>query len=854
MALQQDFYIGDSLVQPTLNVIQSRGKSTRVKPRSMAVLVHLAQAQGEVVEKYVLMDAVWGQTSVTEDVLTQSIVELRKAFGDHANQPRVIETIRKVGFRLLPTVSSADASSPASFFSELRRRKVVGVAAAYFVVGWLLIEVASIMFPTFDAPEWTMKVFTFVVILGFPLALVFAWAFEVTPDGIRRERDLPPEHTVSRPALLGASAVVAILAVSAIAFLLDWQLPGRGKGPADASVAVLPFVNLSDEPGTDYFSDGLSEEVLNTLAHIPGLRVPARTSSFAFRDRDEDVRVIGNNLDVSTVLEGSVRRSGQHIRVSTQLIDVRTGYQIWTRTYDRQLADVFVVQTDIARSIADALSVTLGHEDQNFLQSGTANAAAYEYYLLGRHHLDNELGDWIVNARQAFGQAIAVDPKFARALAGLADTYLVYRETPGSFLQGDSTPFDEGIVAAERAIDQALQLEPELADPYISRAAVAAARSDFDSEERDLRAAIKLNPSIIRAYLGLGSNLLAQGRPEEAQDAFLKAASLDPLNPKVAASLASLTASMGDYDLAISYPERLLKSGLRSPWTFEALISVNSAYGHFVERVHWALELVRLAPTRAAALAELADAYMELGEFDLADLWARRAADLSPVQAFKVRARLYAVRQDMVGLTRLIESAMRRDPPKPDSRLTPAQAVVMAVSGITHYLVSDYGQAATSFARVSAESRTIFRRSPEMPLMASNWLARSYLGAGEDDKAAEVLTAATQLAQDWRNRGFGQYPPFLWELSIAQYLSGQGDAALLTWKDAIDRGWRHHYIQGAGANPLYGAYADDARFQESLAKLEADLAAMRQSVRDNGWAETPEEFFDRDRLIITGAK
>lgn len=852
--MKQDFYIGDSLVQPRLNIIHGQGKSTRVKPRSMAVLLCLADADGDVVDKNDLMDAVWGQSIVTDDVLTQSIVELRKAFDDHANHPKVIETIRKVGFRLMPAVTSADAKSPSSFFSELKRRKVVGVAAAYFVVGWFLIEIASIMFPTFEAPDWTMKVFSLIVIMGFPLALIFTWAFEVTPDGIRRERHLTPEHRVSRPAILGASGMVLILAIAATAYVLGWRLPGLDTAQPDPSVAVLPFVNLSDAPGTDYFSDGLSEEILNTLALIPGLRVPARTSSFAFRGRDEDVRVIGRSLDVANVLEGSVRRSGQHIRVSAKLIDVRTGYQIWTRTYDRQLADVFVVQTDIARSIVDALSVTLGHEDKNLLQAGTANANAYELYMLGRHHLETELGDWIVDARQAFGKAIVVDPQFARALAGLADTYLVYRETPGSFLQGDTTPFNKALVEAERAINRALELEPALADPYISRAAVAAARSDWVSEERDLRTAIDLNPALVRAYLGLGANLLAQGQPEDAQHEFVKAASLDPLNPQVAASLASLTAAKGDYDTAISYPLRLLDSGLRSPLTLEALIDISSAYGRFVERVRWARELVRLAPTRAAALAELADAYMELGEFDLADGWARRAEDLSPVQAFKVRARLYAVRKDMVGLMRLIESAIQSDPPRPDIRLTPAQAVVMAVSGISSYLASDYDRATVSFTRVSAESRTMFRRSPELPLMASNWLARSYVGAGENEKAAEVLAAATKMAQDRRDKGFGQYPPFLWELSIAQYLSGQGDAALLTWQDAIDRGWRHHYLQGAGANPLYRAYADDARFKESIRQIEADIAAMRQSVRANGWAETPEEFFARDRLIITGAR
>jgi tetratricopeptide (TPR) repeat protein len=288
--------------------------------------------------------------------------------------------------------------------------------------------------------------------------------------------------------------------------------------------------------------------------------------------------------------------------------------------------------------------------------------------------------------------------------------------------------------------------------------------------------------------------------------------------------------------------------------TLEALVEISSAYGHFVERVQWARELVRLSPTRAAALAELADAYMELGEFDLADQWALRAADLSAVQAVKVRARLYAVRKDMVGLQRLVASATQSDPPQPDTRLSPAQSAVMAIAGITYNLSGNYDQAIASFSRVVEESSTLYRRSPEMPLMATNWLARSYMGAGDDVKATEVLAALTALAEAQKDRGFGQYPPFLWELAHAHYLSGRSDAALVAWQAAVDRGWRRQYIHGSDLNLFRVAYADDARYEESIRQLEADIAAMRQSVRANGWAETPEEFFARDRLIITGAR
>ncbi len=776
--MRQDFYIGDSLVQPQLNIVQSRGKSTRVKPRSMAVLVHLAQAKGEVVPKKELMDAVWGQSVVTEDVLTQSIVELRKAFDDSAGEPKIIETIRRVGFRLLQPVTAA-GSSPrkASFFGALVRRKVLTLAVA-----------------------------------------------------------------------------VMVLVGGAIAYVLNVHLAEAPVEHTAPSVAVLPFVNLSDEQDTDYFSDGLSEEILNTLARIPGLRVPARTSSFAFRGRDEDIRVIGNSLNVATVLEGSVRRSGQQIRVAAQLVDASTGYQIWTETYDYELADVFAVQTSIANSIVDALSVQLGQERRPRSLAGTANSDAYQLFLLGRHHLDNRLGDWLSDARKAFNLAIEVDPLFARAYCGLADTYLIYSETPAALSRADSTPFEEALELAGQAIDKALKLDPELADAYFSRAAVAAARSELAAEEEDLRKAISLNPSLVRAWLELGVNLIAQHRPAEAHGAYRKAISLDPLNPQAAARMASLTAALGDYDSAVSYPIRLLDGGLRSPLTFEALVDINRAYGRFDERVRWGRELVRVAPTRAGGLAELADAYLELGEFDLAEHWARRVEDISPMQAVKVRSRLYAARDDVVGIARLAQSALQYDPPKEGVRLTPAQSSVQGIVGISYVMNGQYDQAISAFERVRSESPTLNRRSPELPLFALNWLILSHFRAGNDEAAAELLQTASSMAQHTLNQGYGKYPPFLWELSLMRGLSGRDEEAMQLWQDAVAMGWRHYFLQGRDHYPPRQALGDNAAFDEVMRKVQTDLAAMRQTVRNNGWAESPDEFFARDQITISGAR
>ncbi len=851
--MNKDFYLGSWLIQPRLNAIQGGGGSVRVKPRSMDVLVCLAGANGDVVDKRELMDAVWGTSIVTEDVLTQSIVELRKAFGDQARDPQVIETIRKVGFRLLQPVTTASKPRSVSFISELRRRNVVKVAVAYGVVGWLLIEIASTVFPLFSAPDWITKVFTVVIILGFPLALVVAWGFEITPDGVRREEVLATDRQLRRPVVWGSLGVGIALAVAVLALVLDWRPWGRDVW-IDPSVAVLPFVNLSDEADSDFFSDGLSAEIINALSRIPELRVPARASTFAFRNRDEDIRIVGRSLNVATILEGNVRRSGSHIRVTAQLVDVESGYFIWSQSYDRQMADVFAVQNDIALSIAEALKVRLTQAEEQLLQqSGTDDAKAYDLYLRGRHYLDNELGDWITEARKAFRGAIDVDPEYARAYAGLADSYMVFRESPGAIVRGDDTAFEQAYSLAEQSIERALTLDPNLADAHISLAVLAATRLDWTAEEQSLRRAIELNPASVRAYLRLGASLLAQGRPADALEAYRKAESLDPLSADVAGRLAHLTAWMGDYDTAVSYPLRLLQNGLRSPQTLEALVNISRDYGRYVERVRWARELVRLVPTRGSALAELADAYMALGEFDLAEAWVERATALSPLQALKARTRLYHAVGNDAAVLQLTQAALQWDPPQPGVPLTPVQSAPLALAGIGYLISGDYQRAVDAFERVTEESPTIHRRNPAQPLEGQTWLARCYIKAAMTDKAGLLLADARELVQEIQARGFQDYPPLTWQIALVYSLSGDNEMALKTWQDAIAQGWLEITLY-APDNPIRDAMGADNRYRAVVEQLEAELAKMRRTVRINGWAEMPDVFFDRDKLQLTGAR
>ena len=336
----------------------------------------------------------------------------------------------------------------ASVWTELRRRNVVKVAVAYAIVGWLLVEVASVVLPTFKAPEWIMQVFTFLVIVGFPLALILAWAFELTPEGIKREKDVDRSQSITQTT--GRKLDYFIIAVLVLAlgfFAFDKFVLGPSRDAdlvqatteavteqaseskkseiPDNSIAVLPFVNMSSDPEQGYFSDGISEELLNVLVHVDGLRVASRTSSFAFKGGNKNLAEIADILKVSYLLEGSVRKAGNRVRITAQLIEAASDRHLWSEIYDRDLTDIFAVQEEIANAIVAALRGSLGLEAASEISvvAATTNMNAYDSYLQGRELFIARTD--LERSVALFEQAVALDPGFARAWEGLAAIYSV---------------------------------------------------------------------------------------------------------------------------------------------------------------------------------------------------------------------------------------------------------------------------------------------------------------------------------------------------------------------------------------------------------------------------------------------
>jgi TolB-like protein len=433
-----------------------------------------------------------------------------------------------------------------NLFDELKRRNVFRVGAAYLVGGWLLIEVADTIFPRLGLPDWTVTLVIALALLGLPLALFLSWAYELTPDGVKRTEDVKPADSVTprtgrridRLILIGALAVIALMAVERVWFAgRETGAPesaqsssappydlARGGEAGGTTIAVLPFANLSSDTENAFFADGLTEEVLNWLAKVPGLKVAGRTSSFYFKGRNEDLRTIGAQLGVAHVLEGSVRKAGNRLRVTAQLIAVDDGFHLWSDTFDRELDDIFAIQDEIARAIVEALKLELGSA-QAGARPATQNLPAYERLLEARTLIARRGFEGLSRATVLLDEAVRLDPEFAAAWGALAQAHSLahyYDRDPNRSRQA-------ALARAEAAAHKALQLDPTLASAHQALGDVQRDRFRWLEAEASYRRALELNPNEVEANSQYAQMLGRLGLPERALSYVAKAIELDPL-------------------------------------------------------------------------------------------------------------------------------------------------------------------------------------------------------------------------------------------------------------------------------------------------------------------------------------
>jgi TolB-like protein/Tfp pilus assembly protein PilF len=485
--------------------------------------------------------------------------------------------------------------------ADLKRRRVFRVAAVYVVVGWVCIQIADATFPHLGLPEWMIRAVIIVVLLGLPIAIVLAWAYDITPEGVKHtdaisgddaSRAMSPASTVSArssfqggraAAQIGVGIVIALAAFGAYAHYKSSD-PASQRAKID-SVAVLPFVDRSAAHDQEYFSDGISEELLNALSKVQGLRVPGRTSSFQFKGKNTDARTIGSQLGVVALLEGSVQKVGDKVRINTQLTDATTGDILWSGKYDRQLTDIFAVQDEITHAIVDALKLQMaGRPGADAPVAAATSISAHDAYLIGLYKLNRRTRPMLREAAVDFQKAVAADPKYVAAYAALADAY--------GLLPQYGEPFSAALADTARDYaQQALRLDPNSAEAHAALGTIYTYLDwKFADAERELKLAIALNPNYATAHQWYGELLVIVNRADEGVRELRRAVALDPLSPLQHGMLGRALDARGDSAAEIEF-----KEAIRLDSTFQR--SYGDLGGHY---------MMRGAYEQAAALSAMA--------------------------------------------------------------------------------------------------------------------------------------------------------------------------------------------------------------------------------------------------------
>jgi serine/threonine-protein kinase len=495
----------------------------------------------------------------------------------------------------------APHSKASAFLKELKRRKVFGAATLYAIVGFAVIEAADIIFPELSFPDSAFDILLWLVFLGFPATLVGAWLFDITSAGVKRTQPMP--HGSADP-------IAGVAEAGAVA-----ESPVAADGPApEKSIAVLRFMNMSEDSENEYFSDGVTEEITSMLANVPGLRVAARTSAFSFKGENRDVTEIGQKLRVAALLEGSVRKSGQQVRIAAQLVNAADGFHIWSEVYDRELADIFVLQEEIARTIVEKLQVQfLGPVDTPHVARQTENLEAYNLCLKGRYFSNQRTVNGLRASIDYFQQAIALDDAYAQAYAGLADAYSLlgwYRHLSAEEV------YPRIRWAAEKAIGEQCCVPEALTSHGYARFLY---EWDFPGAEAEFRQAMNLDPGYPTVHHWYGEFLMAMGRLEEAREQVLQAHALDPLSLTINVGVGWSEYFLGRWEKAIEHYESVLlmkPDFVIVPW-FLGPAYVQS--GQYAKAVAFYEDWMERRGEHPGLVALLAQAYALAGHVDEAE-------------------------------------------------------------------------------------------------------------------------------------------------------------------------------------------------------------------------------------------
>jgi len=720
-----------------------------------------------------------------------------------------------------------------SLFAEFKRRSVFRVGLAYAIVSWVLAQIAGLALPTLLVPDWVLRAFILLLLLGFPIALVLAWAYELTPEGVRRTADTDresPARQGSRTQPL-AYAVIAVLFVSVV-YLVWLQEPAPVAAENTRTIAVLPFVNQSDDSAQEFFSDGISEELINLLAKLQGLRVSSRTSAFSFKGTSTPIPEIAEVLGVQYVLEGTVSRSADELRISARLIDVPTDSLLWTDTYTRQMSDIFRIQEEIAGHVNDALELTLlGVAAEPLAPLRQTAPDIYEDYLEARQLFRDPTFAKMEQAVDLLESVIERDPEYAPAYGALS--YAYWRRTS----QGSMT-INEAYEHMSRLAPRALELDDTLAEAWNAQATV---------EWVDRHAAVE-NLARMRAQeLGMTNEFvvaeviyryLYTRNPEPAEALVEQLLRVDPLGPESLRRASQYYGRIGEPERGRAILERLHQIDPESArWHWE-LHNGGHLDDDLAELADILIDVQSVDPLDPEGPGFLAHLYLELGDTDSALAWSERALDLGREHPFALMVQLYLamLAGDDAATSRAGEQLLTDDVPgRMGSRVLALAALTNRdlAAGRGNEAIARYLQIYPELARNRIPTYSPADTWPHVTtaLYAALDLARVYRSNGEPGKADQLLDAVENELPFWPETGGN----FTIGFAAAELyaLRGQRTEALRALRSAMDADtwiyWRWRLL----LNQNFDSLRDDPDFQAIVAGQEQRMARELERIRAN---------------------
>jgi TolB-like protein/Flp pilus assembly protein TadD len=732
----------------------------------------------------------------------------------------------------------SDDKQKLSFFDELKRRNVYRVGVAYAVLTWLLLQIVETVSSILVLPELAPQIVLIVLVVGFPVALIFAWAYELTPDGIKREKDVDRSQSITSDTGQRLDRITIAVVVLAVAILLvdrfvftdapaPTQFATEEIAPEEVveedetpSIAVLPFLNMSDDKSSEYFSDGLADTMLHMLAQVREIRVAARTSSFQFRDQAMDISKIGEQLNVATVLEGSVQRAGDKIRITAQLIDVGNGFHLWSGNFDRDLEDVFAIQDEIANEVVAALKVSLLGEVAGTLdRDQTDNLEAYTEYLLGISDLNYRTSEKLHSAIEHLQKAVELDPEYARAWSTLGYAYLAISDY-GLLSTVEALP------EARKAANRALELVPGSSEALAVLGMAELLDGNQEVAGDLLSRAIELGPNDVVALNFYGSFLISQARPMEAIEQFKKAMALDPLSEDPYVFLAATYLGLNRLDEATTVVNQLFAVSPGSANGLSLRAATEAERGNFAAAIADSIKILELDPNDPEGPAFLGYYYLAIDMPDEAKRWFDRAVELDSEHPVSLAAPLFLNYylgnndDENARLAReLLESGI-------ENRRSARRMALQVL--YTHSLENDN---LDSFLEVlDGLYPNLFDDPPtglDENTMATLYVGKSYYHNGEVDKGTEFLRAW----QDERTEIRAVYGDSRTDIGI-ELMLGDRTKALETLESVSNDKyyWEFNNLMFK-RDPMFDPIRDEPAFIALLEEYERNAAEQRRLIQ-----------------------